>query len=163
MRYQGFLDYHGDAHMTPEQNTAALEVLDQARDITVATLREDGYPQATTVSFVHNGLTIYFGCGAGSQKARNIRRCDKVSLTVDLPYRSWGEIRGLSLGGRAHIVDDPGEIKWVFKAMVERFPQLAELAGGSDLGEMAVVRVEPEVISLLDYRRGFGYSEVVAV
>jgi hypothetical protein len=51
---------------------------------------EDGYPQATTVSYVSDGLTIYFGCGEASQKARNLARNTKVSLTVTLTMRcSW--------------------------------------------------------------------------
>jgi PPOX class probable F420-dependent enzyme len=149
--------------MTPDQKAAVLEVLDLGKDVTVATLREDGYPQATTVSFVHDGLTIYFGCGADSQKARNIRRSDKVSVTVDLPYEKWSEIRGLSLGGRAQIVDDPDEIERVFQAMLERFPELAAFAENADPTQMAVVRVRPEVISLLDYRRAFGHTEVIEV
>jgi nitroimidazol reductase NimA-like FMN-containing flavoprotein (pyridoxamine 5'-phosphate oxidase superfamily) len=46
-------------------------------------VREDGFPQATTVGYVNGGLTIYVGGGVDSQKARNVRRCTKVSLTVD--------------------------------------------------------------------------------
>lgn len=146
--------------MTPEQQSNILEILDQGRDLTVATIRQDGYPQASTVSFVHDGLIIYFGCGAHSQKAENIRRCDKVSLTVDLPYGSWHDIRGLSLGGRARLVDDDQELARVYVAMLERFPQIAEFAG-EDPPEMALARVDPEVISLLDYRRGFGHCELI--
>jgi general stress protein 26 len=78
--------------------------------MTIATIREDGYPQATIVSYVNDGLTIYFGCAARSQKATNIARCDKVSLTVNLPYASWDEIRGLSIGGKAERVADPREL-----------------------------------------------------
>jgi hypothetical protein len=51
----------------------------------IATIRPDGYPQATTVSYVSDGLTIYFGCVAESQKAQNIAYNNKVSLTVTLP------------------------------------------------------------------------------
>ena len=87
--------------MTPKQQADIFGILDGAQDITIATVREDGYPQATMVSFVHDGLTIYFGCGPDSQKARNIKQCDKISLTVNLPYEGWDEIRGLSLGGLA--------------------------------------------------------------
>ena len=36
--------------MTPEQKAEIPEILDGAKDITVATIRQDGYPQATTVS-----------------------------------------------------------------------------------------------------------------
>lgn len=149
--------------MTPEQKQAVLDILDQAPDTTVATVREDGFPQATTVSFVHDGLNIYFGCGTHSQKAQNIRYSDKVSLAVDLPYGSWNEIRGLSLGGRAHFVEEPEEIGRVMQLMQERFPQIAEFAETADPGEMALVRVEPVVVSLLDYRQGFGHSQLLEV
>ena len=149
--------------MTPEQKANILDILDSAKDITVATVREDGYPQATTVSFVHDGLTIYFGCALESQKVRNIKRSDKISLTVNLPYESWDEIRGLSLGGRAHIVTDPAELQRVFETMITRFPQINDYATEDTRQEVGVVRVEPEVISLLDYRQGFGHTEEIRV
>lgn len=149
--------------MTPKQKADILNILDSAKDLTVATVREDGYPQATTVSFVHDGLTIYFGCTLGSQKACNLKRSDKISLTVNLPYESWDEIRGLSLGGRAHIVTDSAEVRRVLEAMITRFPQINDYATEDERQEVGLVRVGPEVISLLDYRKGFGHTEEIRV
>jgi hypothetical protein len=96
-----------------------------ANDMTITTTREDGYPQATTVSYVSDGLAIYSGCPAGSEKAINIARSDKVSPTVNLPYSSWDEIRGVSIGGRAVRVTDPKEIDRIGKLMLRKFPQIA--------------------------------------
>ena len=79
--------------MEPALREEILSVLKGATDMTIATIRPDGYPQATTVSYVSAGLTMYFGCTAESQKALNIAYNDKVSLTVTLPYFSWEEIR----------------------------------------------------------------------
>ncbi len=42
--------------------------------MTIATLRPDGWPQATTVAYANEGLTIYFVCGPDSQKATNLAR-----------------------------------------------------------------------------------------
>jgi len=42
-------------------------LLDQHRIMTVATLRPDGWPQATTVGYANDGLTLYFLCGLDSQ------------------------------------------------------------------------------------------------
>ena len=147
--------------MNPEQRQQVLEILDGAPDMTVATVRPDGYPQATTVSFVHDGPVIYFGCGSHSQKAANIRRSPAVSLTVNLPYERWDEIRGLSLGGQARLVTDPAELQRVSDAMLEKFPQVRDLAASTDESELALVRVDPQVISLLDYRKGFGHTEEI--
>src|SRR5215218_1713937 len=87
-----------------------LSILDRANDMTIATVRQDGYPQATTVSYANEGLDIYFGCSEDSQKSRNISRNSKVSLTINMPYAHWGEIRGVSVGGHANRLTDPQEI-----------------------------------------------------
>jgi nitroimidazol reductase NimA-like FMN-containing flavoprotein (pyridoxamine 5'-phosphate oxidase superfamily) len=58
-----------------------LALLDQHRIMTIATLRPDGWPQATTVGYVNEGLTLYFLCGLDSQKAANLSHNDRVSLT----------------------------------------------------------------------------------
>ncbi len=145
--------------MTPEQESSVLEVLDGAQHMTIATIREDGYPQATTVSFVHDGRTVYFCCDPDCQKARNIGHSDKVSLTVNLPYGSWSEIRGLSLAGRAKIVADQPEMGRVFDAMAAKFPQIVDYTTEDERQNVSVVRVEPEIISLIDYREEFGHAE----
>jgi nitroimidazol reductase NimA-like FMN-containing flavoprotein (pyridoxamine 5'-phosphate oxidase superfamily) len=111
--------------MDPVLTDEILSILDNAIDMTIATVREDGYPQATTVNYVNDGLKIYFGCGAESQKAKNLACNRKISLTANLPYASWNEIRGLSIGGRAERVTDPQEMGEVSKLMFEKFPQIA--------------------------------------
>jgi general stress protein 26 len=148
--------------MDPALPKEIISILDGADDMTLATVREDGYPQATTVSYVNDGLKIYFGCAAEAQKAKNIARCAKVSLTVNLPYRSWNEIRGLSLGGRAELITDPQEVDRVSHLMFEKFPQIAGYAP-AELEQIALFRVTPEVISVLDYRKGFGHTDLVEV
>ena len=118
--------------MDPALTRDVIFILDQANDMTIATVREDGYPQATTVSYVNEGLIIYFGCAAQSQKAKNIGHNAKVSLTVNLPYASWDEIRGLSVGGKAARVTDAKEMDRVGQMMLRKFPQIA-LYGPADI------------------------------
>jgi nitroimidazol reductase NimA-like FMN-containing flavoprotein (pyridoxamine 5'-phosphate oxidase superfamily) len=148
--------------MDPTLEQEIVSILNEANDLTIATVREDGYPQATTVSYVNDGLTIYFGCAARSQKAKNIGHSAKVSLTVNLPYASWDEIRGLSVGGRAARVTDPNEMDRVGRLMLWKFPQIARYAP-ADMEELAVFRITPEIISVLDYRKGFGHTDLVKV
>ena len=83
----------GDGAMDSATREKIVAILAGAYDMTLATIRPDGYPQATTVGYVNDGVKIYFGTAADSQKARNIALCDKVSLTVTLPYDRWEEIR----------------------------------------------------------------------
>jgi nitroimidazol reductase NimA-like FMN-containing flavoprotein (pyridoxamine 5'-phosphate oxidase superfamily) len=146
--------------MDPRLKQEILSILDDANDMTIATVREDGYPQATTVSYVNDGLDIYFGCAANSQKAKNLVRDSKVSLTVNLPYTSLNDIRGLSIGGRAEPVTDSREVGQASQLMFEKFPQIARYAP-AELEDIVLFRVTPEVISVLDYRKGFGHTDLV--
>src|SRR5947208_6119888 len=82
-----------------------LTLLDQHRIMTVATLRPDGWPQATTVGYVNEGLTLYFLCGLDSQKARNLARDNRISLTIDHDTADLMTITGLSMAAHAHAVN----------------------------------------------------------
>lgn len=68
------------SHIDAETRGLIEKLLRAHNILTLATLREDGWPQATTVGYANDGLTIYIGIGKDSQKARNIAGCDKVSL-----------------------------------------------------------------------------------
>lgn len=145
---------------------AVLDILSSVPDLTLATVRPDGYPQATTVSYAHDGLTLYIGIGIDGQKAHNIRQNNKVSATVTPPYRDWQHIKGLSLGGIAEFIRDPDELAHASERMLIRFPQIKTTMAGTDALPWAgavFVRVVPQVISLLDYEQGFGHTELYAV
>jgi nitroimidazol reductase NimA-like FMN-containing flavoprotein (pyridoxamine 5'-phosphate oxidase superfamily) len=47
--------------MQPDTERFILDALQTHNILTLATVREDGYPQATTVGYVHEGLTLYIG------------------------------------------------------------------------------------------------------
>src|SRR5690349_16318293 len=67
-----------EARMEESIRTKILALLDQHRDMSIATLRPDGWPQATTVGYGNDGLTLYFLCGRGSQKSANLAHDDRV-------------------------------------------------------------------------------------
>ena len=83
-----------------------LELLDQHRLMTVATNRPDGWPQATTVGYVNEGMTLYFLCAPQSQKAQNLAHDDRISLTMDHDTPDPMAITGLSMAAHAEPVDD---------------------------------------------------------
>lgn len=130
--------------------------------MTVATLRPDGWPQATTVGYADEGLTLYFICGADSQKAANIAHDNRISLAIDSDVVDPMAITGLSMAARATPVEDPQEIGQMIQRLVEKYPEYNELAP-PDMSGIAVMRVTPEVISILDYSKGFGHTDLVTV
>ena len=138
-----------------------ISILDAADDLTIAAIREDGYPQATTVSFVNDGLAIYLGTSTTAQKAKNMLRNDKVSVTVNLPYKSWDGIKGVNLGGRARRVAEPAQVRHVGELMFKKFPQIAKYADFGAGMDLALFRIDPEIVSVLDYSQGFGHTDMV--
>lgn len=148
--------------MTPELREKILGILARHKNLTLATLRADGYPQATTVGYANDGTSIYFGCGLNSQKAQNIARDARVSATVDMDHTNWNEIEGISLGGTAERVTDPAELKKAGALFFAKFPQLAAFAG-NDPFDMVLYRITPSVISVLDYTKGFGHTDLVTL
>jgi len=95
--------------MDNEIKEKILTLLDQHRIMTIATLRPDGWPQATTVGYVNEGLTLYFLCGLDSQKAANLAHDDRVSLTIDHDTPDLMAITGLSMAAHAQLVEDRAE------------------------------------------------------
>jgi nitroimidazol reductase NimA-like FMN-containing flavoprotein (pyridoxamine 5'-phosphate oxidase superfamily) len=61
------------------------------------------------VVYANEGLTIYFVCDPGSQKATNLARDDRVSLTIDHETSKVREITGLSMAAHARAVVNPAE------------------------------------------------------
>ncbi len=78
--------------MSPLLREKIVGILARHNNLTLATLRPDGYPQATTVGYASDGIIIYFGCGTGSQKAANIARDGRVSAAIDTDHANWNEI-----------------------------------------------------------------------
>src|SRR3954447_10114711 len=87
-----------------------IELLDQHWLMTVATNRPDGWPQATTVGYVNDGLMLYFLCGPGSQKVQNLAHDNRVSLTIDHDVADPIATTGLSMAAHACPVTDPAEV-----------------------------------------------------
>jgi nitroimidazol reductase NimA-like FMN-containing flavoprotein (pyridoxamine 5'-phosphate oxidase superfamily) len=140
-----------------------LALLEQHRIMTLATLRPDGWPQATTVGYVNEGLTLYFLCRPDNQKARNLAHDDRVSLTIDDDTADPMAITGLSMAAHAHPVQDRAEADKVLRMLPLKYrdaPPLPMKMPAAD--EVRLFRLTPTVISVLDYSKGFGHTDLVA-
>ena len=152
--------------LNPAAQRRILDIMERARDMTLATIRPDGYPQATTISYVNDGLTIYAAVGLGSQKASNIQANSKVSGTINLDYARWSDIRGLSFGASASFVEGTEAMAEIGDKILRKFPEakaFALEASAPPWPGLLFLRIEPQVISLLDYSAGFGHTELYQV
>ena len=139
-----------------------LTLLNQHRIMTVATLRPDGWPQATTVGYANDGFKLYFLCGLESQRAANLARDDRVSLTIDHDSPQVMQITGLSMAARAQTVTERAEAEKAMQLLMKKYPEPQSLPlPMPEPDEMRIFRLTPVVISLLDYTKGFAHTDLV--
>jgi hypothetical protein len=155
---------HPENAMNETMQQKILELLERHRIMTIATLRPDGWPQATTVGYVHEGLTLWFLCGRESQKASNLALDNRVSITVDHDTPDIMSITGLSMAARAHRVTDQVEARKVIAMLPLRYPDAPPSTTALQIPtpeDVALFRVVPEIVSVLDYTQGFAHTDLV--
>jgi len=148
--------------MKPRLKRFILDILKKNRLLTLATIRPDGWPQATTVGYGSEGLVLYILCDAGSQKARNLKGCSKVSLTIDHDTDDMLAIKALSMAAIAEPVTDEAEFPQIYRRIMQKYPSYKDVPMPDPAG-IRCYRLLPKVISVLDYSKGFGHTELVRV
>jgi nitroimidazol reductase NimA-like FMN-containing flavoprotein (pyridoxamine 5'-phosphate oxidase superfamily) len=140
----------------------AIDILEHNRLMAIATVRPDGWPQATMVSFANDDILIYFVISRASQKFTNIEKDDRVSLVVGGDFHDPATIKALSIAARASEVRDPRQREHAVKLLLERHPGLQRLERPA-AGHSAVMRANPEILTVLDYSKGFGHADLLTV
>ena len=140
----------------------AVEILDANRLMAISTIRSDGWPQTTMVSFANEDILIYFVISRQSQKFANIQHDDRVSLVIGRDFHDPSTIKALSIAAHASEVTDPKQRARAVELLLERHPALRRLEPPSP-EHSAVMRAKADVITILDYSKGFGHSDIVNV
>ena len=130
--------------------------------MTIATNRPDGWPQATVVGYANDGLTIYCFVSRLSQKYANIMRDKRVSIAIAGDFSDPLQIKGLSLAAKAVPLDRKTEFDRACDVFLKRYPEYASWPR-PDPKIAPMLRITPEIISVLDYSKGFGHSDLVSV
>ena len=139
-----------------------IDLLDQHRIMTIATNRPDGWPQATVVGYANDGLIIYCFIARDSQKYANIMHDPRISLAIAHDYPQPLQIKGLSVAAKAVEVEDRGEIEHAGNILLRRYPEY-KVMPRPDPAVVPMLRITPEIVSILDYSKGFGHSDLVRV
>ena len=139
-----------------------LELLGKHRIMSIATNRPDGWPQATIVSYANDGLILYCFVARDGQKFANITRDPRVSIAIGNDVRQPLQICGLSRAAHADWVEDKGEIDHAYALRLQRFPEY-KIMPQPDPAAVPLLRLTPQVVSILDYSKGFGHSDLVSV
>lgn len=139
---------------SPETSTPSAlleritEILRGHRLMTVATLRADGWPQATVVNFAADGLRLYFVVSTASQKLANLRRDPRASIAIG--GGAMGPPLGLSMAVRVREVDAQQTVDVVRdKLWTERSGE--GFSPHPSTPGSILLAAEPVIVSLIDY------------
>ena len=126
--------------------------------VQVATVGPDGAPHLTTLFYALHAGRIAFWTYASSQKIANLRRDPRISCLVE-DGEDYFELRGVSIQGRARLVEEYDDIRALGARVAAR------MAGDADLGDVGDqivsqqarkrvgVIVEPEKVASWDHRK----------
>jgi general stress protein 26 len=141
-------------------------ILRAGRELVMASIRPDGSPHASTLSYANDGLKTYCSISLDSQKAHDIRHDAQVAYVVNRPYGAWAEIQGISVDAKASMLNETEELQLASTLLLRKYPEFSKVISDTRAlpwpGLLFIV-LRPQVISLLDYTRSFGHTEHYAV
>ena len=132
----------------PAPAARIAEILVSNHLMTLATVRSDGWPHASIVNYLADGLALHFMVSRTSQKMTNILRDPRVSIAI-VQDDSNG-VRGLSMAAHVQEVDP--------ETHIEALDRRIWLASGKGAfsphptgRDVAVLRATPTLVSLIEY------------
>jgi len=136
--------------------TEITEFLERSRIMTLASLGKNGTPHLTAMWYGLVDGEIWFETKGKSQKAVNLRRDPRVTVLVEAGD-TYDQLRGVSIEGRAEIVEDPEALFKVGVSVWERYtgPYTEELRPMVEamLNKRVAIRVVPERVRSWDHRK----------
>lgn len=137
------------------------DFLGSSMKVQVATVGPEGEPHLTTLFYVVDDGKIAFWTYGRSQKILNLRRDPRISCLVE-DGDDYFELRGVSITGRARLVEEYDEIHRIGTLVAARMADGEDLgAYGADLvtkqaAKRVAVLVEPDKIASWDHRKMAG-------
>ena len=125
-------------------DTAIQKFLSTKEVALLATVRADGAPLAMPMWFLHDAATVTMISVEGTQKVRNLRRDPRVCVVAE-SGGGGGDIRGVTVLGRAEFLADGPERRALIDRFHEKYPRLASLWSGRAMPANRVMfRIAPE-------------------
>lgn len=97
--------------------------------VVLATVQADGAPLAMPMWFLHTPASLTMISVADTQKVRNVRRDPRVSVVAEA-VASGGEVRGVTVQGRAEFLPDGPERRALIDRFHEKYRGLERLWAG---------------------------------
>ena len=133
------------------------DFVESRKSLQVATLGRDGAPHLTTLWFALVDGKIAFETYSKSQKIVNLRRDPRVAVLLE-DGDEYNQLRGVSMNGRAELVDDPSQVERYASAVMTRnhpelSPEKVSQASRMLASKRTAVVFHPEKIVSWDHRK----------
>jgi PPOX class probable F420-dependent enzyme len=133
-----------------------VDFIDRSRTATMGTIGPTGMPHLVAMWYAVIDGQIWFETKSRSQKAENLRRDDRLTCLLE-DGLTYDTLRGVSLEGRAEIVDDPEAIWQVGLSVWERYtgPYTEDMKPFVEvmLRKRVAVRLDVERVRSWDHRK----------
>ena len=128
----------------------------------ISTVRPDGWPQTTIVGYANDGLLLYFLISRASQKLANIQHDNRISVAIGEEPADLSEAKAVYAGAEASEVTDAKQRGAAWQLLMKRHPNLEQFEL-PDRSDAAMMRAFCRHVSILDYSKGFGHTDTLAV
>ena len=127
------------------------------KSMQVATLGRDGAPHLTTLWFAIVDGQLVFETFSKSQKIRNLERDPRIAVLFE-DGLEYGELRGVSINGRAELVVDPERVHGLARAVMRRnnpglSDEQVDQASKLMSSKRTAVVVHPQTLVSWDHRK----------
>jgi len=132
--------------------------LEEGRSLQLATLGKDGFPHLVTMWYgIDDQGRIVLESYGRSQKMINLRRDPKLSVLVEAGHE-YDDLRGVSIQGRAELVDDPEGVVAIMRLVMKRnhpgiSGEMLERGAQAGAKKRHGIVVHPERVISWDHRK----------
>jgi nitroimidazol reductase NimA-like FMN-containing flavoprotein (pyridoxamine 5'-phosphate oxidase superfamily) len=128
------------------------EFLKSQKVLRLATIGKNKTPHITPVWYRYVGKKFYIGTNAKTQKAKNVKKNNKVSFCVDIGINA-PNIFGVMGQGKADLILDKSKVKTIGKKILLQYFKTLENKSAKELLEDTdcIIEITPEKFSIWNY------------
>jgi nitroimidazol reductase NimA-like FMN-containing flavoprotein (pyridoxamine 5'-phosphate oxidase superfamily) len=128
------------------------EFLKSQKVLRLATIGKNKTPHITPVWYRYVGKKFYIGTNSKTQKAKNVKKNNRVSFCVDVGINA-PNIFGVMGQGKADLILDKSKVKTIGKKILLQYFKTLENKSAKELLEDTdcIIEITPEKFSIWNY------------
>ena len=128
------------------------EFLKEQKVLRLATIDKSKTPHIVPVWYRYSGKKFYIGTNTKTQKAKNIKKNNKVSCCIDVGIKA-PNIYGVMIQGNASLILENKKVKMIAKKILLRYFKTLENKSAKELLDDTdcIIEIVPEKFTIWNY------------